>query len=117
MTNAFGLTLGIRSNMTLKQVSKATWSWFHPLSELHRIPIPMAFGTIVAYKGNHYVGWVTSDRVGRLRTQRWATSDDFFEREFFSYPNWTVQITRAMLPATCTVQGRDSLANPINDLS
>ena len=35
MTMAFGLTLGIRVNMTLKQVSKATCSWLDPLSELH----------------------------------------------------------------------------------
>ena len=56
MTIPFGLTLGIRANMTLKQVSKATCSWLDPLSELHimyhnGIPTPMAFGATAAYNG------------------------------------------------------------------
>ena len=54
ITIAFGLTLNILVNMTLKQVSNAICSWFDPLSELqiryhNGIPLLMAFGATNAY--------------------------------------------------------------------
>ena len=57
ITIAFGLTVGILANMTLKQVSNATCSSFGPLSELQSmyhngIPISMALGATTAYNGS-----------------------------------------------------------------